>query len=283
MKKFKHIIASALAFMLLVTLLVPSMSVSAATNYVFELGLDNIKDEVYEFMAYDIANNQLIELEAQSKATWSPDWPGHFVVGHPDIYVIGKSERNGIVDMLPRTSDQLAPAIVFTAPKAGKYNVIAEFDKLYGETTSGTSFVDIVIVKVATGEIVMTEAKAAHGEVKWVKKNIELAEGEKICIYTYVNPESTRTTGGHNLALQSLLINETVQSTSSNTPATNNQTTAGDATGTPDGTTAPENNANNDDAANKIDPIIIIASVGGALVVIAIVVAVIVGAKKKKK
>ena len=115
MKKFKHIIASALAFMLLVTLLVPSMSVSAATNYVFELGLDNIKDEVYEFMAYDIANNQLIELETQSKATWSPDWPGHFVVGHPDIYVIGKSERNGIVDMLPRTSDQLAPAIVFTA------------------------------------------------------------------------------------------------------------------------------------------------------------------------
>ena len=275
MKKFRRVLALVLTVMLLIPAAVSAFQVSAASNYVLELGLNNIKNDYYEFMAYDLANKQLLPLETEARATWSPDWPGHFVVGH-DLYVIGKPERNGIVDMMPRTTDNLAPAIVFTAPNAGKFNVIAEFDKLYGEQASGTSFVDIMLIKVSTGEVIMTEEKVAHGEVKWVKKNVELAEGEKVCIITVVNAESTRTIGGHNLALISLLVNETVEQSTTPIP-----TKPAETTPDPDDTTVPENIDNG--SSEKIDPVVIIACVGGALVVVAVVIVIVVAAKKKSK
>ena len=277
MKKFRRVLALVLTVMLLIPAAVSAFQVSAAAqNYVFELGLDNIKNDYYEFMAYDMANNQLYPLETESRATWSPDWPGHFVQGK-DYSVIGKSEDSqGIVDLSPKFADQYyVPAIVFTAPNDGKFNVVAELKKLYASDASGTSSVDFMLIKGSTGEVLLKEEKVDQGEVKWVKKNVELLQGEQVFIIVVLNSDATRS-GGHNVSLRSLLVNETVEQSTTPIP-----TKPAETTPDPDDTTVPENIDNG--SSEKIDPVVIIACVGGALVVVAVVIVIVVAAKKKSK
>ncbi len=276
MKNLKKIFAVAITLMLLITGVFSTLSVSAApATFEFDLTLGNIKSDCYEFMAYNIANNELKPLETEQKPTWSPDWPGHFVVGET-YNVLCKTERAStcIIDLIPRTAEQFVPAVVFTAPKDGKYNVIPKLDKLYGNQNNGTSYVDIMLIKGSTGEVLLKEEKLEKGELSWVKKNIELAEGEKVFVIVVLNPESTRS-GGHNVGLVSLLVNESVEQSTTPIP------TKPKDTSDPDASNAPEEG--NDGASNgDIDPIIIVACVGGALVVVAIIIVVVVASKKKK-
>ena len=276
MKEFKRVLSVVLTVMLLATGLIATLPVSAAqVNYEFKLGLNNIKDDYYEFMAYDITNKQLKPLEAEARQTWSPDWPGHFVAGQ-DYYVVGKPETDGyIVDLVPRTEDKCVPAIVFTAPADGKYNVIVKLLKRYPSNNSGTSFVDVLLVNDTTGEVLLREDRLEEGDLEWVKKNIELKAGEKVFVAIVISSDSTRDSG-HNVALSSVLVNEAIQQTT-----TPEDTTASDTTTGAGETDAPDNGGN-EKATDDFNPIIIVAIVGGALVLAAVIVVIVVKVKKKK-
>ncbi len=268
MKEFKRVLSVVLTVMLLATCLIATLPASAApVNYEFKLGLNNIKDDYYEFMAYDLDTKQLLPLETEAKPTWSPDWPGHFIAGqNSDVVRKPEDGSKGMVDLIPR--GKFAPAITFTAPADGKYNVVVELFKLYGGEEGATSFVDVMLVKDSTGEVIIKEENLEQGELKWVKKNIELGEGEKVFIIVALSADTTRD-GGHNVALTSLLVNEAVEQ---------------DIPSTPENTTDPDGNTNggNDKTADELDPVIIVAIVGGALVLAAVIVVIVVKAKKKK-
>jgi len=138
MKKFSRFFAAALMFMILVTGLVSSFGVSAATaSYQCDLDVGNIKSGQFEFMAYDIANQMSYELESTSKATWSPDWPGHFVPGK-EIYTVSKSEiPEAKLDLMCDPANNWGAAVVFTAPAAGKYNIVVNLNKYSGVDANG--------------------------------------------------------------------------------------------------------------------------------------------------
>ena len=272
MKNFKRAMSVVFTVMLLASGLIAALPVSAAaTNYEFNLGLNNIKDDYYEFMAYDVIEKQLLPLETEAKPTWSASWPGHFIVGQ-NYYVVGKPENasKGTVDLIPR--DKYAPAITFTAPADGKYNFVVELFKLYAGKEGATSFVDVMLVRDGTGEVIVKEERLEQGELKWVKKNVELAEGERVFIIVALCADSTRD-GGHNVALTSLLVNEAVEQT---TPS---MTTTPDSTTAPDSTT---DDVGNEKATDEFTPIIIVAIVAGALALAAVIVVIVVKAKKKK-
>ena len=275
MKKINRILAVFLTLTLFVVGMASALNVSAAEAYVCDITINKTKSGCFEYMAYDLTNKSFYRLETEAKATWSPDWPGHFVPGK-SIYAVSKSERDGaLVDLMCNLNDNWGAAVVFTAPNDGKFNVVAELKKLYASDASGTSSVDFMLIKGSTGEVLLKEEKVDQGEVKWVKKNVELLQGEQVFIIVVLNSDATRS-GGHNVSLRSLLVNETVEQSTTPIP-----TKPAETTPDPDDTTVPENIDNG--SSEKIDPVVIIACVGGALVVVAVVIVIVVAAKKKSK
>ncbi|MBO5039917.1 MAG: hypothetical protein J6D09_02330 [Clostridia bacterium] len=295
MKKFSRIFAAALMFMILVTGLVSSFGVSAATaSYQCDLDVGNIKSGQFEFMAYDIANQMFYELESTSKATWSPDWPGHFVPGK-EIYTVSKSEiPEAKLDLMCDPANNWGAAVVFTAPAAGKYNIVVNLNKYSGIDANGkVCYVDVVLVKGGDGSILREEKKLEYGTLDWKKLNVQLAANEKVYILVTGNAESTKSSS-QNVALNMFLVNEAPQqSTKPNTtdPDTTDPDTTDPDTTTPDTTKPgvtepdPDNNSGNkgdNGDSSGVNPIVIVAIVGGVLVLATVIVVVVLNAKKKK-
>ena len=306
MKNFKRIFAALITFVILVSSAMSMFSASAAgaTVYQCDLGVNKTKSGQFEFMAYDVSAKLFHELETTAKATWSPDWPCHFVPGE-DVYTVSKSELTGaLIDLMCDKNNNWGSVVAFTAPEAGSYNVVAELNKFSGKDSNGlVCYVDILLVKGGEGYFLYKEEKLDYGEVKWVKKNLELAEGEKVYILVIPNAESTKSSS-QNVALNSFIVtanaktSDSDQTTGSNqtnpdqTTGSNqtnpdqttgsNQTTAPENTGA-QGTTAPNNTDNNEKASNdNVMPIVIVCIVGGVLLVGSIVALVILKAKSKK-
>ena len=295
MKKFTRVFAAALMFMVLVTGLVSSFGVSAATaSYQCDLDVGNIKSGQFEFMAYDIANQMFYELESTSKATWSPDWPGHFVPGK-EIYTVSKSEiPEAKLDLMCDPANNWGAAVVFTAPAAGKYNIVVNLNKYSGIDANGkVCYVDVVLVKGGDGSILREEKKLEYGTLDWKKLNVQLAANEKVYILVTGNAESTKSSS-QNVALNMFLVNEAPQqSTKPNTtdPDTTDPDTTDPDTTTPDTTKPgvtepdPDNNSGNkgdNGDSSGVNPIVIVAIVGGVLVLATVIVVVVLNAKKKK-
>ncbi|MBQ7779363.1 MAG: hypothetical protein IJ404_02610 [Clostridia bacterium] len=304
MKKFSRVFAAALMFMILVTGLVSSFSVSAATvSYQCDLDVGNIKSGQFEFMAYDIANQMFYELETTSKATWSPDWPGHFVPGK-EVYTVSKSEiSEAKLDLMCDPERKWGAAVVFTAPAAGKYNIVVNLNKYSGVDGNGkVCYVDVMLVKGGDGTVLREEKKLEYGTLDWKKLNVQLAANEKVYILVTPNAESTKVSS-QNVALTMFLVNEAPQqSTKPNTtnpdttdpdttdPSGSNSQITTDPSGsnsqnttTPVGSDAEVNDGDNDPKSSGVNPILIVGIVGGVLVLAAIAVVVILNVKNKKK
>ena len=130
MKISHRILAVVITFVLLVSGAMSMLGVSAAgaTVYQCDLGVNKSKSGQFEFMAYDISNKLFHTLETTAKATWSPDWPGHFVPGE-EVYTVSKSELSGaLIDLMPDMNNNWGSVVAFTAPEAGSYNVVAELN-----------------------------------------------------------------------------------------------------------------------------------------------------------
>ncbi len=298
MKNFRRVFAVVLTFMLLITGLTSSFGVSAAAATVYEcdLGVDKTKSGQFEFMAFDINQQLFFSLETTSKATWSPDWPGHFVPGK-DVYTVSKSEieKDGaLIDLMCDQKNNWGSAVVFTAPADGKYNVITKLKKYSGVDGNGlVCYVDILLVKGSDGTVLAKEEKLDYGEIEWTKKNVKLAANEKVYILVIPNAASTKASS-QNVGLLSFSVVENVQQqTTPGETTTPDNTDAKDATApgettTPDNTdandtAAPDLKDNGDDApASDVTPIIIVSIVGGVLLLATIIVVVVLRAKKKK-
>ncbi len=297
MKKFNRVFAAALTFMLLVTGLVSSFGVSAATaSYQCDLDVDNIKSGQYEFMAYDIANQMFHALETKSKATWSPDWPGHFVPG-TEVYTVSKSEiSEAKLDLMCDSERNWGAAVVFTAPADGKYNIVVNLNKYSGVDGNGkVCYVDVMLVKGGDGTVLREEKKLEYGTLDWKRLNVQLAANEKVYILVTPNAESTKASS-QNVALNMFVVNEAPQQ-STQPNATDPDTTDPDTTTKPGetnngtNTTVPEvfdpdlgeNNSKDNDKSSGVNPIVIVAIVGGVLVLATVVVVVVLNAKNKKK
>ena len=294
MKKINRILAVFLTLTLFVVGMASALNVSAAEAYVCDITINKTKSGCFEYMAYDLTNKSFYRLETEAKATWSPDWPGHFVPGK-SIYAVSKSERDGaLVDLMCNLNDNWGAAVVFTAPKDGKFNFVAELVKFSGVDVNGlVCYVDVMLVKASDGTVLMKEEKVDYAEIKWVKKNVELAEGEMVYILVAPNAASTKPSS-QNVALVSLIVNETVQQSSQITTNPDNTTkpdttTKPDQTTKPDTTTSPDNtgdiqgNNGGEESPFKINPIVIASIAGGVIILASIVTVVILNAKNKKK
>ncbi len=272
MKNTRRTLAVVLTFMVLVTGLVSSFNVSAAPAVAYEckLGIDNIKSGQFEFMAYNISDNTFHRLETASKPTWHPDWPGHFVPNQ-EVYVVSKSEmEGGLVDLMCDAERNWGSAVVFTAPKDYKYNIVAELDKFSGMVNGLVCYVDISLVK-GDGTVLLKYEQVEYKEIRMVQLNVQLAEGETVYILVTPNSASTKTSS-QNVALMSFLVTEAPQQQQTTDP---NNTTANQET------TAPDNNGGGNTPALDLDPIIIVSIVGGVLVLTMIVLVIVLRAKKK--
>ncbi|MBQ8254370.1 MAG: hypothetical protein IJY94_02570 [Clostridia bacterium] len=279
MKKIRRTLAVILTFMLLVTGMVSAFNVSAAPlSYKCELGIGKVQLGQFRFLAYNGNDNKFYALETDSKATWSPEWPGHFVPGL-EVYTVSKSEKpEGLVDMMCDLPNNWGSAVVFTSQKDAKYNVSALLDKFSGADGKGLCcYVDIKLVKGNTGEILFETKKLDYGEVSISKSNVYLAQGETLYILVTANGASTKSSS-QNVALMNFAITEVVYVT------------------TPELTTFPEHNTTvpETDAVDggsnggsgffdNANPIVIVGIVGGVLVLTTIIVVIAVAPKNKKK
>ncbi len=273
MKKIKRVLSVVLTIMLLVPGLLSSFNVSAApVQYVCDLGLDKIESGQFKFMGYDVANKALVDLEPTSRPTWSPDWAGHFVPD-TDVYTVMKSEKEAqgaLVDLMCDVYKNYGSAVVFTAPKAGAYDIITRLWKWSGTDSNNKCFyVDIKIVK-GDGTVLTEYKKIEKQNVDIVKKNVDLAEGEQLYILITPNAASTKN-GSSNVALQTFIVSE----------ASEQQTTP-TQTDNPNTTESPDTDNGGKDSAPALDPVIIVGIVGGVLVLAAVIVVIVLKAKKKK-
>ncbi len=204
MKKTKRILAVVLTTMLLITGLLSSFNVSAAAaTYVCDLGLDKIENGQFKFMAYDATNKQFVDLEPDSRQTWSPDWPGHFV---PDtgVYTLMKSEKvadGACIDMMCDLNSNWGSAVIFTAPLAGVYNLETILWKWSGPDSNEKCFyVDITIAKGDGTVLYEKKSIGAKEEIVVEENDIALAAGETLYILITPNSASTKTNSS-NVAL----------------------------------------------------------------------------------
>ncbi len=293
MNKFNRTLAVILTLVLFATGMVSSFNAYAAEAYICDITINKIKNGCFEYMAYDVTNKSFYRLETEAKATWSPDWPGHFVP-NKDIYTVSKSERDGgLVDLMCNLNEKWASVVMFTAPKDGKFNIVADLVKFSGVDSDGlVCYVDVMLVKASDNTVLMKQEKIDFAEIKWVKKNVELAEGESVYIIVLPNSESTKSSS-QNVALMSFIVNESVEQSSQITTDPNQMTTP-DTTTDPDTTTEPgitdvpdntgdiENKNDGEKTSEKINPIVIAAIVGGVIILASVVTIVILNVKRKK-
>ncbi len=278
MKNIRRTLAVILTFILLVTGMVSTFSVSAAPlAYKCELGIGKLELGQFKFVAFDISEGKFYNLEKTAKPTWSPDWPGHFVPGE-DVYTVSRSEKpEGLVDMMCDITNNWGSAVVFTAQKEAKYTVSALLDKLSGENAQGCFYVDIMLVRGSDGAILFQSKKHDKGEVDILKKGVKLAAGETLYILVTPNGASTKTSA-QNVALMYFTVTEEVVVT------------------TPELTTFPEHNSEaeetqptgngsngNGNIFDGVNPIVVVGIVGGVLVLTTIIIVIAVGGKGKKK
>lgn len=283
MKRFTRIFAAALMFMILVTGVFSGFGASAAgtASYLCDLGIDKIKSGQFEFMAYDMTYQKFFALETTSKATWSADWPGHFVPGK-DVYTVSKCEiPTGLVDLMCDLDNKWGSAVVFTAPAEGKYNIVVNLEKYSGEDLNGKiCYVDVMLVKGGDGTVLSKEEKLGYGVIDWKKFNVPLAANEKVYILVVPNNDSTKASS-QNVALNMFLVNEAPQQ--STKPSTTKPDTTVPDTTVPEVTEPDLNENNNASDPSGVNPIVIVSIVGGALVLVTVVVVIILNAKNKKK
>lgn len=169
-------------------------------TYILDLGLDKIENGDYKIMGYNLATKKMEALDKTSKATWSPDWPGHFV-SNTNYNIANKPEGEGFLDLMATAA--YGAAIVFTAPTDGEYTYSGDFNKRYMHVNreNGTlpCRVDITVMK-SDGTVI--EMKTTVGD-KWDEKfsmsgTTELKAGEQLwVIVTRKDPDA----GGYNLGL----------------------------------------------------------------------------------
>ena len=301
MKKFSRILVVVLTFMLVVAGMASSFSVSAAgiaERFECDITIDKIKNGQFEYMAYDIANQMFYSLEEKSKATWSPDWPGHFVP-NKEVYTVSKSEHSeGLVDMMCDGERNWGSVVVFTAPKAGKYNIVTELDKFSGVDGSGkVCYVDIKLVKGGDGTVLASKEKVDFGEIDLKKLNVQLAENEKVYVLITYNAASTKYSS-QNVALKMFYVtlaaeeettpsqttdpNETDSSGGSNIQETTDPDNGGSSGNDDVQVTTGSNNGGDNGSDGGVNPIVIVAIAGGVLLLAAIAVVVILRVTKKK-
>ena len=283
MKRFTRIFAAALMFMILVTGVFSGFGASAAgtASYQCDLDIDNIKSGQFEFMAYDMTYQKFYALETKSKATWSADYPGHFVPGK-DVYTVSRTEKpeEAKVDLMCDLNNKWGSAVVFTAPAAGKYNIVANLNKFQGAVGDKVFYVDVMLVKGGDGTVLNKKEKFDVGTIEFKKLNVQLAENEKVYILVLPNNDSTMS-ACQNVALNMFLVNEAPQQ--STKPSTTKPDTTVPDTTVPEVTDPDLNETDNASAPSGVNPIVIVSIVGGALVLVTVVVVIILNAKNKKK
>lgn len=221
MKNFKRILCITLSAILVSVLSASIFSVSAATTYTFDCGIDKASSGPFKLAGYIPSTNEIIDVETSPRATWSDDWHGYWLAdGSTYLFVrtqsgteatggMGFIEETGFIDFSPRYGK--SAAAVFTAPEAGEYYFKGEFAKLeqWGDTSE-------FYLSAHKGSTTLTttnfEGPVTNYQLKTIEGTVTLAKGE-----TLVVAANTSTDGAKSREITIMSLNVTLTGTSSGT------------------------------------------------------------------
>ncbi len=167
-------------------------------HHALQLSLDMTTYREFFIGALNMADGSICAVETEPTATWSPDWPGNWIVGssrdEEGIFynVTQRTEGNTdyvVFDMYPTTNNSHSSLVGFTAPAAGTFTVFAEFEK------NGARWADITLMK-NDGTILDQEKFVEAGDhVVITAEDVALIEGEQLLIV--VSRSEGETSGGN--------------------------------------------------------------------------------------
>lgn len=187
----------------------------------FDLGIGKVSRGDYRFAAYDLSENKLYELESKERATWSADYPGHFMIFRPDIYTVSKSEGKGIVDLM--CDREYGSAVVYTAYDSGSATVLVEAEKLWANGAQ----IDVILMK-GDGTVLSEERNIGSKKAISFKKTVDIVRGETVLLLVKYSDGSTKE-GGQNCVLNKFEVyidKHNVSSTTKKPSVTNGGITA---------------------------------------------------------
>lgn len=199
-----------LSFLIVAAMLISCIPVFAVesdtlvgTTYSLDLSIDKPVSDNFRFAGYLDATGGLVEVETTTKPIWG-DWPGYWTVGENSRGVFGKTEGAGIGAVIDMMSGlETHPALVFTAPADGVYDIYFKGTKFQLETPD--SFIDLYVYKNGVeaplaAQHAVCAAKGA-GLVVFELNDIALSEGDEIMVVSKLSDLNYRD-GGTNFGVQ---------------------------------------------------------------------------------
>ncbi len=195
MKNIKRILSVLVIAVLAVTMAVSAYAAApeAGTKYECDLSLEAASTDRFFITAISKADGTQMEIDPEAKATWSADWPGHWVVAPEGVelgkedYVSYKSEKvAGKLDHM--CHGNYMSVFAFKVPADGKYDIYYNATKY---SVVDGSLLDFTLTKKGAAEALATQTAVTGGDIIFDVKGVELAEGDEIWIIATTNEANT--------------------------------------------------------------------------------------------